>query len=116
MLNAKETGERIKARRTELKMTQTELAEKIGYHGKSAISHIEKGDSDMSQTKIILIAEALQTTPDYILGLDGSEMLIETEKGNANGTARILAYYEMMSETNRENLLKYAEYLSKSED
>lgn len=62
-------------------MTQDQLAEKIGYHGKSSISHIEKGDFDMSQSKIVAIAEALQTTPDYILGLkDGSEILIETTK------------------------------------
>lgn len=81
MLTAKETGERIKARRQELRMTQDQLAEKIGYHGKSTISHIEKGDFDMSQSKIVAIAEALQTTPDYILGLkDGAEILIETEK------------------------------------
>ena len=59
-------------------MTQDQLAEKIGYHGKSAISHIEKGDSDMSQSKIVAIAAALDTTVDYILGLeDGSEVTIE---------------------------------------
>ena len=81
MFTAKETGERIKARRQELKMTQDQLAEKIGYHGKSAISHIEKGDSDMSQSKIVAIAAALDTTVDYILGLeDGSEVTIEMEK------------------------------------
>ncbi len=81
MLTAQETGARIKARRQELRMTQDQLAEKIGYHGKSSISHIEKGDFDMSQSKIVAIAEALQTTPDYILGLkDGSEILIETAK------------------------------------
>lgn len=97
-------------------MTQTELAEKIGYHGKSAISHIEKGDSDMSQTKIILIAEALQTTPDYILGLDGSEIIIETHSPEQEAKERLLRYFEKLSETNRESLLKYAEYLSKSED
>lgn len=81
MLTAKETGARIKARRQDLGMTQDQLAEKIGYHGKSSISHIEKGDFDMSQSKIVAIAEALQTTPDYILGLkDGAEILIETAK------------------------------------
>lgn len=62
-------------------MTQDQLAEKIGYHGKSSISHIEKGDFDMSQSKIVAIAEALQTTPDYILGLkDGAEVLIEHQE------------------------------------
>ena len=78
MFTAKETGARIKARRQELRMTQDQLAEKIGYHGKSAISHIEKGDFDMSQSKIVAIAGALDTTVDYILGLEnGGEIVIE---------------------------------------
>lgn len=61
-------------------MTQDQLAEKIGYHGKSSISHIEKGDFDMSQSKIVAIAVALDTTVDYILGLEnGTEVLIERQ-------------------------------------
>ena len=117
MLTAKETGERIKARRQELRMTQDQLAEKIGYHGKSSISHIEKGDFDMSQSKIVAIAEALQTTPDYILGLkDGAEILIETGTKEQEMRERILRYLEALSENNRETLLKYAEFLAKTEE
>ena len=33
----------IKNRRRELNMTQDELAEKVGYNGKSMISRIERG-------------------------------------------------------------------------
>lgn len=117
MLTAKETGERIKARRQELRMTQDQLAEKIGYHGKSTISHIEKGDFDMSQSKIVAIAEALQTTPDYILGLkNGAEILIETHSQEREAKERILRYFEKLSENNRETLLKYAEFLAGTEE
>ena len=38
-------GDRIRLRRVELGMTQQELAEKIGYKGKTAISKIEAGET-----------------------------------------------------------------------
>ena len=58
---------RIKKRRMELGMTQDELAVKAGYSDKSAISHLEKGETDPPQSKIIALADALQTTPSYLL-------------------------------------------------
>lgn len=51
---------KIKARRKALGMTQEELAEKIGYSGKSVISKIEHGEVDLNTSKIIAIAEALK--------------------------------------------------------
>lgn len=58
----------IKDRRTELKMTQTELAERLGYADKSMISKIEKGEIDLPQSKIIAFAKALRTTPSKLMG------------------------------------------------
>lgn len=63
----------IKNRRKELKMTQTELAQKLGYSDKSMISHIENGDIDLSRTRIMAFAEALQTTPSALMGWDDDE-------------------------------------------
>lgn len=48
-----ETGRIIKARRIELGMTQTELAEKTGYTARSAISKIENGSLDLNQSTIV---------------------------------------------------------------
>lgn len=61
-------ADRIKARRLELGMTQDELAKKLGYKGKSSINKIEGGSQDLPQKKIELIAKALDTTPEYIMG------------------------------------------------
>jgi len=61
-------GTRIKTRREELKMTQTALAEATGYTGKTAISKIENGINDLTQSKIISFAHALRTTPAYLMG------------------------------------------------
>ena len=66
-------GQRIQKRREELGMTQEELAHKIGYKSKSSINKIELDIQQLKQIKIKEIAEALQTTPDYIMGWDKDE-------------------------------------------
>ena len=60
--------ERIKSRRTELGLTVEELAHKMGYKDKSSISKIENGKADIPQSKIAAFADALQTTPAYLMG------------------------------------------------
>lgn len=63
-----ELYENIKKQRLLLKMTQTELAKKLGYADKSMIAKIEKGLIDLPQSKIIAFAEALNTTPSELMG------------------------------------------------
>lgn len=63
-------GERIKYRREELKMSQEELAHKLGYKSRSSINKIELGANNLTQSKIKAIADALDTTPSYIMGWD----------------------------------------------
>lgn len=62
---------RIKKLRVENNMTQDELAEKTGYADKTAISHIESGKRNISQSKIVAFAKALNTTTSYLM--DGIE-------------------------------------------
>lgn len=61
--------ENIKKRRKALNMTQAELAEAVGYTGKSMISKIERGEIDLSQSKIETIARALKTTSSALFGI-----------------------------------------------
>lgn len=61
-------GERIKTRRKELKMSQQELALLLGYKSSTSIARIESGNRELPQKKIKQIAEALHTTPEYIMG------------------------------------------------
>ena len=61
-------GGRIKKRREELGYTQEQLAEKMGYKSKSTINKIEAGINDITQSKITAFAEALKTTPSYLMG------------------------------------------------
>lgn len=69
-------GDRIKYRREQLEMSQDELARRLGYKSRSSINKIEKDASGLPQTKIAAIANALQTTPAYIMGWE------ETQKKN----------------------------------
>lgn len=65
---------RIRQRREELHMTQDELAQAMGYKSRSSINKIELGKSDIPQSKIKSFAEALKTTPEYLMGLESNEI------------------------------------------
>lgn len=60
-------GERIKNRREDLGMTQDELAKKCGYKSRSSINKIELS-RELPLRKVSLMAEALNTTPGYLMG------------------------------------------------
>ena len=60
----------IRSRRIALKMTQQELAQKLGYKSTSTIAKIESGKNDIPQAKIAAFAEALNTTPVDLMGLN----------------------------------------------
>lgn len=59
-------GARIKLRRKELKITQSELAEQVKISN-NHMSSIETGKQLPSLTTFMNICEVLQTTPDFLL-------------------------------------------------
>ena len=61
-------GEKIRQRRIELNMSQEELAKKAGYKSRSSINKIELGINDVTQSKVVAFAKALQTTTAYLMG------------------------------------------------
>lgn len=63
-------GNRIRKRREELGLSQDELGKRIGYKSRSSINKIELGHRNLTQSKIKAIADALETTPSYIMGWD----------------------------------------------
>lgn len=58
----------IKKRRLELELTQSDLAQKLGYSDKSMIAKIEKGSIDLPQSKISAFAKALNTSEVELMG------------------------------------------------
>ena len=135
-------GERIRKRREELNMSQAELARILGYKSRTSVYKMELGERGLPQKKIKQIAEALHTTPEYIMGWeekpkeeqptgnririkkrDGtviefdSTKLIETINkalGNLNEPAqnKVLNYIEDLQE-NRKNLRNFIEHMQK---
>ena len=49
-------------------MSQEELAKKLGYKSRSTIAKIETGKVDLPESKIKSFADALNTTPAYLMG------------------------------------------------
>lgn len=73
---AKKTiGNKIKDFRKKNNLTQSALAKALGYYDKSVISHIEKGDADMTYEKLCLLLK--------IYNLDANE-LFDVKKQPSN--------------------------------
>lgn len=62
-------GTRIKARREALGISQGKLSALLGYKDRSAIAKIESGTNDLNREKITRFALALETSPEFLLGL-----------------------------------------------
>ena len=84
-------GNRIRSKREELGLSQEELKNKTGYSNRSMIARIERGDINITSSKIEAIAKALDTTPAYIMGWDEEES--ENER-----MARFYYRYEELSD------------------
>ncbi len=61
-------GNIIKKRRVQLGLSQTELANKLGFKSKASISRIELGVQSLPQNKILEMAKALDVSPEYLMG------------------------------------------------
>lgn len=59
-------GKRIKELRTEKKLSQEKLALSL-YVKKNLVCRYEKDEYDIPASKLVALAKALDTTPDYLL-------------------------------------------------
>lgn len=126
MMNLVEFGKRIRDRRTDLDMTQEELAKRAGYTSRSSINKIELGLVDLPQSKILAIANALGVTPAWLLGWDNSNsgvnngiignqnsnntIIVEGKELEANGEieSELLALCKKMTVQQKAKLLTFA--------
>ena len=103
-------GSRMKARREELGMTQTQLAEKMGVT-KGAIGNYETDANSPKASMMYKIFEVLQCDANYLYQDDmfdaASVMLPEDER-------EMLRLYKQLNQEGKEKLADYADDLVRS--
>ena len=73
-------GSPIRNRREEQGLSQDELGKRLGYKSRSSINKIELDQRNLTQSKIKAIADALETTPSYIMAWDEPDQKFDEEK------------------------------------
>ena len=73
-------GRKLKRIRKLKGLTQEQLAEALGYSDKSVISHIEKGDADMTYEKMLLLLRTLALDANLLFDVERIDKLIEEER------------------------------------
>lgn len=71
-------GDKLKALRKSQKLTQQQLADRIGV-AKSVVSYYESGDRFPSYDVLIKIAHIFHTTTDYLLDIERKRVIDVTE-------------------------------------
>lgn len=104
-------GERIRLRRLELKLSQSELAKKAGYSDKSAISKLEHSENDITLKQVKRIADALDVSPSFLIGWETSLVDYLVDDPTLSPTEKIMIELESLYIRNDlyKDLLKAAE-------
>lgn len=121
-------ADRAEKRRLELGLSQEEVAKRMGYSSRTSINKIENG-RPITQKIIVRLAEALETTPAYLMGWTDNKFeienrpdaLIENYEDNAKYILEhedkelLKVYKDLISDENLVLLVKKASKLSPQE-
>lgn len=111
-------GSRIKARRTELKLSADALARLIG-KDRSTVYRYESGGIDKISAEMLgPLADALKTTPAYLIGLDKSAESVVASFVSSDGMQlrhmetwhQELGHIKFTDSENRQ-IIEFAKYL-----
>ena len=70
------------------------MASSLGYSGKSVISHIEKGDADMTYEKILLLLRTYMADANELFDLESTDKQIEEWKFQQRKSRSVLVYIQ----------------------
>ncbi len=94
---SKETiGPKIKEFRKKRKLTQDELADSLGYSGKSVISHIEKGDADMTYEKILLLLRTYSLDANELFEVKRIDKQLNVLRMEQRKTKKVAVYIHVL--------------------
>lgn len=103
MTTQESMGLRIKRLREDKKMSQSALAELVGYKDKTAIAKVESGKVDLPQSKISAFAKALNTTTSYLFADDNISEEPQTIAAHFDG--------DEYTEEELDEIKKFAEFV-----
>ena len=84
----------IKELREQKGLSQEELARKTGYTNRSSIAKIEKGEVDLTRSKIVAFAKALDTTPGLLMGWCSTSNTVDNQNVNKQNHTYQLTHKE----------------------
>lgn len=105
-------GAKIKSLRENKELSQSQLAELVGYKDKTSIAKIEAGKVDLPQSKILAFSKALNVTPSFLLNLDSDKPESDQLIDNPVFFNRMLKYLELLNSEGREEASKRIEELT----
>lgn len=112
----RELGARVRARRRELRMSQTRLGERLGVTFQQ-VQKYERGVNRISASALILISEALHCRPADLIGSDGSEQPIDWSRfQDTEVNAALEAFAAIESQKVRRAVLELMRMLSGREE
>jgi transcriptional regulator with XRE-family HTH domain len=97
-------GEKIKARRLELGISQRELARRMGYSDNSTLNRIEKGTVDVTQAKVVQFSKALNCSIAYLMDWEEDEK--NTTDNLTDGEKLLLSLFRQVPEDMQDVVLE----------
>lgn len=97
-------GEKIKAKREELGLSQEELAKSVGKQTATYIAFIEKGERNITTVDLMAIAKTMGTTVASLIG---------EEKTKTTNVIEALRSSKELSKTDREKMEDFYNFIKK---
>lgn len=101
-------GDRIKERRTQLGLSQQELANRLGLKSRAAVCTVENNREDLTLDRLVRYAQALQVSPSFLMGWDANESdevnIVNIHTDIDMYEAKFLAEYRKLSNESKNKL------------
>lgn len=108
-------GNRIKKERTDIGLTQEELAQKLGLNNKSSISQYESGDAIPSDDIKFAMSKIFNCSIDYLLGKTNERNPVSDFDKNELFIALSQEDKGFISDEIKNEITKYAKYVIEQE-
>jgi len=95
-------GLKIKELRKERNLTQTDLAKSLGYSDKSVISHIERGDADMTYEKIMLLLRTYALDANDLFEVKIIDEKVEEFRMSSRKHKKVVVYIHGMNGSSKD--------------